>query len=114
MDGAFSWRMVGGVPRETTPHVVGAVIVFLGTGLGLMLLSRRLRADAQWRDLATYTFASGITVTLLFVLAGALVMGEGAPLHAWAGAFQRAVCGVWFACEITLAIRARAVTALVT
>ena len=40
-------------------------------------------------------------------------MGEGTPLHAWAGAFQRGVCGVWFACEIALAVRVRAVSALV-
>jgi hypothetical protein len=78
-----------------------------------MLLSRRLRADAQWRDLADYTFVSGVTVTGLFVLAGVLTMGEGTPLHAWAGAFQRGVCGVWFACEIALAVRVRAVSALV-
>ena len=109
MSGLFSWRMVDGVPRETIPHVVAAVIVFLGTGAGLITLSRGLRADAQWRDLANYTLVSGITVTLLFGVAGAFAMREGTPLHPWAGALQRVVCGVWFACEIALAGRARAV-----
>ncbi len=110
MSGLFSWHMVDGVPRETVPHVVAAIIVFIGTGLALMSFSRRFAADPQWRDLATYTMASGIAVVVLFVMTGLLAIGEGTPLHPWVGLIQRVVCGVWFACLIVLASRIRALS----
>ena len=105
MSGAFAWEMVDGVPRETVPHVVAAVIVFGGTGLGLMTFSYRLRSDPHWRDLATYTMGSGITLLILFLGTGVLAIGDGTPLHAWVGLLQRLVCAVWFGCVIRLALR---------
>ena len=112
LSGIFSWHMVDGVPRETLPHVIAAIIVFIGTGLGLMSLSRRLAADPQWRDLATYTMASGIAVVVLFMMTALLAIGEGTPLHPWVGLLQRVVCGVWFACIIALASRIRALSSV--
>jgi hypothetical membrane protein len=114
MSGLFSWHMVDGVPRETVPHVVAAIIVFIGTGLALMLLSRRFVADPQWRDLATYTMASGIAVVVLFVMTAALAIGDDTPLHPWVGLMQRVVCGVWFACIMVLASRIRALSGVTT
>jgi hypothetical membrane protein len=114
MSGLFSWHMVDGVPRETVPHVVAAIIVFIGAGLALMLLSRRFVADPQWRDLATYTMASGIAVVVLFVMTALLAIGEGTPLHPWVGLMQRIVCGVWFACVIVIASRIRALSSFMT
>jgi hypothetical membrane protein len=108
MSGLFSWHMVDGVPRETAPHVVAAITVFIGTGLGLVSFSRRFVADPRWRDLATYTMASGTAVVLLFVMTALLAIGDGTPLHPWAGLMQRAVCAVWFSCVIVLASRIRA------
>jgi hypothetical protein len=64
--------MVDGVPTETPPHVVGAVMTFAATGLGLIVFSRRMVADPRWHDLATYTMYSGIAVLLLFVTVGFL------------------------------------------
>jgi hypothetical membrane protein len=110
VDGIFSWQMVDGVPRETAPHVVGAVIAFVGTGLGLLSFSRQFVAEPRWRDLATYTMASGTAVVVLFVMAGLLAIREGTPLHPWAGLIQRVVCGTWFACVIVLASRIRALS----
>jgi len=114
MSGLFSWHMVDGVPRETAPHVVAAIIVFSGTGLGLMSFSRRFVADPRWRDLATYTMASGIAVVVLFVMTALLAIGEGTPLHPWVGLMQRAVCAVWFSCVIVLASRIRALPDFMT
>lgn len=114
VEGIFSWQMVDGVPRETAPHVVGAIIVFVGTGLGLMSFSRRFDADPQWRNLATYTMTSGIAVVVLFVMTGVLAIGEATPLHPWVGLIQRVVCGVWFACVIVLASRIRALPSFMT
>ena len=107
--GIFPWRMVQGVPTETPAHVVGAIMTFAATGLGLVVFSRRMRADFRWRDLATYTTCSGVVVLLLFVLVGFFAIDDGTPLHQWAGLIQRILCAVWFACMIVLAVRLRRV-----
>ena len=107
--GIFPWKMVDGVPTETAPHVVGAVMAFAATGLGFIAFSRRMIADARWRDLATYTTATGIAVLVLFVAVGFFAIDDGAPLHARAGLLQRVLCAVWFTCLIVLALRLRTV-----
>lgn len=107
--GIFPWTMVDGVPTETAPHVIGAVMAFAATGFGFFVFSRRMSADSRWRHLATYTRLTGIAVLLLFVAVGFFAIDDGAPLHAWAGLLQRLLCAVWFACLIVLAIRLRTV-----
>jgi hypothetical membrane protein len=107
--GTFPWTMVDGVPTETAPHVVGAITVFTATGLGLVVLSRRMGADPRWHDLAAYTMYSGIAVLVLFVMVGFFAIDDGTPLHAWAGLLQRILVVVWFACTIVLAVRARTI-----
>lgn len=102
---AFSWKMVDGVPTETPPHVVGAITTFVSTGLGLVRLSRRMAGDAGWRDLASYTKATGVVVLLLFVAVGFFAIEPGTPLHSWAGLLQRVLCTVMFTCMIVLALR---------
>ena len=105
--GVFSWRMVDGKPTETPPHVAAAVMSFAATAAGLIVFSRRLKADPRWRDLATYTLSSGIVILLLFVTLGWFAIEDDAPLHPWAGLLQRVVCAVWFTCTIVLAVRLR-------
>jgi hypothetical membrane protein len=105
--GTFSWEMVEGVPTETPPHVVGAIVSFVGTGAGYVALSRRMATDAEWRDLTTHTRITGAAILLLFVVLGAFAIDEKAPLHPWAGLLQRVVCVVWFTCMIVLALRVR-------
>jgi hypothetical membrane protein len=105
--GIFRWKMVDGIPTETALHVIGAVMVFTATGLGLIVFSRRMMADSRWRDLATYTMLTGIAVLLMFVAVGFFAIDDGAPLHAWAGLLQRVLCAVWFTCLIVLALRLR-------
>jgi hypothetical membrane protein len=108
--GVFPWRMVNGVPTETPLHVVGAIMVFVGTGLGFIVTSRRMAADLRWRDLAAYTMGTGIVMLLLFVALGFFAIDDGAPLHPWAGLLQRVVCFIWFSCLIALGVRLRKVT----
>jgi hypothetical membrane protein len=103
--GLFSWIMVDGAPTETTAHVVPSVMVFAGEGLGLIALSRRLRADASWRGLAAYTLVTGAAVLVSFVAVGVLGIPDDAPLHPWVGVLQRVIVALWFACTITLAAR---------
>jgi hypothetical membrane protein len=107
--GLFPWKMINGVPTETAPHVVGAITTFAATGVGLVVLSRRLRVDPRWHDLAAYTMYSGIAVLVLFVIVGFFAIDDGTPLHAWAGLLQRLLAVVWFACTIVLAMRARTI-----
>jgi len=103
--GLFPWIMVNGVPTETKPHVVGAVLSFAGGSIGLIALSRCMRADARWQSLATYVFASGVTMLILFIALGAFAIDDGTPLHPWAGLLQRVVAFIWFACVIIIAFR---------
>jgi hypothetical membrane protein len=107
--GLFPWVMLNGEPTETPLHVVGAITVFAGTGLGLLAFSRRMNGDPLWRDLSTYTMATGIAVLLLFVALGAFAIENDTPLHPWAGLLQRALCAVLFTCLIVLALRLRRV-----
>ena len=106
MAGLFPWIMVNGVPTETKPHVVGAILSFSGASTGFIALSRRLRADARWRSLAPYVLTTGLVMLILFVVLGAFAIEDGTPLHPWAGLLQRVVVCVWFACTTTIALRA--------
>ena len=112
--GLFPWRMIDGVPTETAPHIVGAILTFTGTGVGLVVTSRRMKADRHWRHLATYTMWSGAAVLLLFVAVGFFAIEDGTPLHPWAGLLQRVLCAVWFAWLIAAAVRLRAVSSQAT
>ena len=105
--GTSSWERVDGVLTEPPLHVVGAILTFSATGFGFIALSRRMRADEQWRDLATYALVTGIIILLLFIAVGFFAIEVGTPLHAWAGLLQRILCVVWFTCMIVLARRAR-------
>lgn len=107
LSGLFPWTMVDGVATEPWTHVVGAVTAFAATGLGLIVFSRRLNADARWHSLAAYTLYSGIVVLVLFLTVGFFAVDAGTPLHPWAGLIQRILCTVWFAWMIVVAIHVR-------
>jgi hypothetical protein len=82
-------------------------MTFAATGLGLIVFLRRMIADPQWRDLATYIMPTGIAGLFLFVVVGFFAIDDSAPLHVWAGLLQRVLCAVWFTCLIVLALRLR-------
>jgi hypothetical membrane protein len=107
--GIFSWQMVNGEPKETPPHVVGAILFFFCSSAGLVVLSRRLAADARWRDLSGYVLTTGIAMLIMFFVMGWFAIEDGTPLHPWAGLLQRVAVCVWFACQFVLAIRMRRV-----
>jgi hypothetical membrane protein len=110
--GVFPWRLMNGVPTETPQHVGAAVTVFAFTPLGLIVFSRRMKADQRWQGLAGYTLATGIVMALLFPVMGALAIPETGPLHPWAGLLQRVICAVWFTCVLVLAARLRSLAPL--
>lgn len=104
--GLFPWIRVNGVPVETTRHAFAAILTFSSAGIGLMVLSRRMRADPRWRDLSAYVLGTGVVMLLLFIVVGAFAIDEGAPLHEWTGLVQRVLVMVWFACLLVMARRA--------
>ena len=105
--GVFPWKMIDGVPTETSAHVAAAIVSFAATALGLIVFSRRMHADRHWRHLSTFTMITGTLVLLLFVILGLFAIDDGAPLHRWTGLIQRIICTVWFTCVIVLALRLR-------
>jgi hypothetical protein len=100
-----------GVTYEPGLHIVGGMTFFLSSAFGLILVSRRPAADPRFRQLGGYALVAGVTGVALFVLVGAFVVREGAPLHAWAGLAQRIVIVlVLFPCTVILAFRLPRVT----
>jgi hypothetical membrane protein len=102
--GVFPWRQENGVFIEPAGHVVGAAMSFLGVSLGHIVVSRAMRRDPQWKAIASYVFASGITMLLLF-FAVAYSLEPGSPLRPWTGLLQRVLVAVWCACTAVVALR---------
>jgi hypothetical membrane protein len=94
MNGVFPWKMIDDVPTEPPAHAASAITTFACTGLGMILFSRRMNADARWRGHAIYTLWSGLLVLILFVIVGFFAVDDGAPLHNWTGLIQRILVGV--------------------
>ena len=109
----FPWRQENGVFIEPVGHVVGAVTSFLGASIGHMVVSRGMRRDPQWKGIALYVLASGITMLLLF-FAVAYSLEPGSPLRPWTGALQRVLVAIWLACTFVVALRGSRVRANTT
>src|SRR5918995_7405892 len=86
-------------------HIPGFIMTFLGGGIGLIAMSRRIARDPRWQSVATYALATGIAMLVLILVGGTLVRPPGAPLHAWFGLFQWVLLAVWFPCTIILALK---------
>lgn len=95
-----------GVTYDPGGHVIAGMTFFLGSALGLVVLSRQLRGDDRWRDLSPYTLACGVLALLAFAGMGTLVIPDDAPLHDWAGLVQRLlIVLVIFPCRVVLSLR---------
>jgi hypothetical membrane protein len=103
--GLFPWRAADGVFIEPVGHTVGAFLAFLGAGIGLIVVSRRMARDPRWRSVAPYALVSGMAIVVLFFTYGGLAHLPHAPLHPWGGIVQRVGVAVWFTCTIVLALR---------
>jgi hypothetical protein len=109
---AFPWREdAAGVTYAPGGLLVGGIIVFLGSPAALIVLSRRMRHDPSWRGLAPYTLGSGLVLLALAVVGRVFVQPDAAPLHEWAGLYQRImVVAVLFPCRIALGVRLLSIT----
>jgi hypothetical membrane protein len=95
-----------GVTYDPGGHIVAGFMFFITSAVGLVVVSRRVARDPRWRGMATYTLAAGIVAFAGFLAGGALVMPDDAPLHDWAGLYQRVlVLAVVFPCRIVLSLR---------
>ena len=95
-----------GVTFDPGGHVVAGITFFLTSATGLIVVSRRLARDPRWRSLAAYTLGCGVLALVGFVVMGAFVMPDDAPLHDWAGLGQRLIILlIVFPCRVVLSLR---------
>ena len=95
----------GAFDEDRVLHIPGFIMTFLGAGIGLIVMSRRMAGDPRWRRFATYALATGIVMLVLIVAGGGFVRPPGSLLHPWLGLFQWVLLAVWFPCTIVLALR---------
>jgi hypothetical protein len=95
----------GAFDEDRLLHIPGFIMTLLGSGIGLIVMSRWMGRDPRWRSVATYALATGIVMLVLTLVGGGLVRPPGSPLHAWLGLIQWVLLAVWFPCTIVLALR---------
>jgi hypothetical membrane protein len=95
-----------GVTYDPGGHFVAGVIFFCSAAAGLLVLSRRLAQDPHWRSLSGYIATAGAAGLVSFVLLGAFVIPDDAPLNDWAGLIQRfVILVILFPARVVLALR---------
>jgi hypothetical membrane protein len=94
-----------GVTYDPGGHRVAGFMFFLTSAVGLIVISRRVARDPKWRRLAKYTLVTGIVALIGFLAGGTLFMPVDAPLHDWAGLYQRVlILAVVFPCRLVLSL----------
>ncbi len=89
----------------TAPVPAHFVVTFLGAGIGLTVLSRRIAHDPGWDGLAGYALATGIAILVVIPIHSALALPQGAPLHPWWGLLNWSALALWVTCTAVLAGR---------
>jgi len=105
--GSFPMSRAGTAFVVPPGHLVGAVLSFLGAGIGLVVISRLLTSDPGWRWLSTYTLMTGFAMLMLFLVTFTVGRSPDSPLGPWGGLIQRLTVLLWFACTMILAWRLR-------
>lgn len=87
------------------PIPVHFLMTFLGAGIGLVVLSRRMAGDPRWQNLAGYALTTGIAILALIPIHSVLALPADAPLHSWWGLLNWSAITLWLACTLVLAVR---------
>ena len=86
------------------------VLTFLGAGIGLIAMSRRMTHDPRWRSLANYALITGIAL-LVAVPAGVLLgIPPGSTPRPFSGLASWVLAGIWFVGTVVLALRLRRIS----
>ncbi len=95
-----------GVTYDPGGHRVAGLMFFMTSAVGLIVISRRMVRDPKWRSLTKYTLAAGIVALIGFLAGGLLFMPDDAPLHEWAGLYQRVlILAIVFPCRVVLSLK---------
>jgi hypothetical membrane protein len=95
-----------GVTYDPGGHRVAGFMFFLTSAVGLIVVSRRVARDPKWRRLAKYTRVAGMVALIGFFAGPPLFMLDDAPLHDWAGLYQRVfILAVVFPCRLVLSLK---------
>lgn len=80
-------------------------MTFLGAGIGLIVLSRRMARDPRWQSLAGYALATGIAILVVLPIHSLLALPPEGPLHRWWGLLNYSAITLWLTCVVVLARR---------
>jgi hypothetical membrane protein len=96
-----------GVTYDPGGHIIAGFMFFMTSAVGLIVVSRRVARDPRWRrGIATYTLWAGILALAGNLAGGVLFMPDDAPLHDWAGLYQRVlVLAILFPSRVVLSLK---------
>ena len=96
----------GAFQSEGVPaHTITSVLTFLTSGIGLIVLSRRMSLDPNWSSHARFALLIGITVLALLVAFATLAGAPTSLLFPWQGLVQRVLIIVWLASTFMLSLQ---------
>jgi hypothetical protein len=95
-----------GVDSETAVQIYyGCQLFYVGCTVDAEMSAENFD-DGVLLTSASYTLVAGMVALMGFAVGGALVAPDAAPLHGWAGLYQRLIIlAVVFPCRIVLSVR---------
>lgn len=81
------------------------LMTFLGAGIGLIVISRRMARDPRWQSLAAYALITGIAMLVALPAGVLLGIPPDATPRPWSGLASWVLAAVWFIGTVVLALR---------
>jgi hypothetical protein len=102
MAGFFPMARAGGISVQTPAHALGAILAFLGAGLGLFFSSLAFGRSKGFRGASIGVGLAGFGVVALFLAFMFLAIPSEGPFHAYAGLLQRVILVLWLVAVIAV------------